>query len=172
MKKYESSYHHFSQEITSSTLLIKDFVFRKRESTAEDESSEFMPLSKRINNLHLNGLSAVPQPAEGAVEKMDADWEPMSFVPSPNQSEPSQGSSSCDGFGSNTSNVSYEYRPDLNASENPFYYENNKLLFTLYMERAQRATQPYWPLFFISTELIGFDLENCQRDRHFPRCTK
>lgn len=33
------------------------------------------------------------------------------------------------------------YNPDLSPAENPYYYENNKLLFTLYMERLQRTGQ-------------------------------
>lgn len=122
-------------------------IFRKRGRTLEDESSEFMPLSKRINNLHLNGLSGVQDAsvvaaaaaaaAAAGMVKMDSDWGTSTFVPSPNHSEPSQGSSSCDGFSSNQSN--YEYRPDLDSTENPFYYETNKLLYSLYAERMQRA---------------------------------
>jgi hypothetical protein len=33
----------------------------------------------------------------------------------------------------------FKYLPDLNAVENPYYYENNKLLFELYVERVQRS---------------------------------
>ena len=31
-----------------------------------------------------------------------------------------------------------QYTPALNATDNPYYYENNKLLFALYMERLRR----------------------------------
>lgn len=34
----------------------------------------------------------------------------------------------------------FKYLPDLSAIENPHYYDNNKLLFELYVERVQRAT--------------------------------
>lgn len=30
------------------------------------------------------------------------------------------------------------YSPDLDLNENPYYYESNKLLFDLYIERLQR----------------------------------
>lgn len=33
----------------------------------------------------------------------------------------------------------FKYLPDLNAVENPHYYENNRLLFELYVERVQRT---------------------------------
>jgi len=111
-------------------------VNRKRGRSAEEETSEFTPLSKRINNLHINNLTALHETPN--TENGEAEWGNRQFVPSPNHSEPSQGSSSCDGYGSNVSNFSAEYRPDLNANDNPFYYENNKLLYSLYVERMQR----------------------------------
>lgn len=35
--------------------------------------------------------------------------------------------------------MEFKYMPDLNAAENPYYYEYNKLLFELYVERLQRS---------------------------------
>uniref|UniRef100_A0A161M3F0 Gastrula zinc finger protein n=1 Tax=Triatoma infestans TaxID=30076 RepID=A0A161M3F0_TRIIF len=32
------------------------------------------------------------------------------------------------------------YNPDLTPAENPYYYESNRLLFELYLERSQRNT--------------------------------
>ncbi|XP_015587498.1 uncharacterized protein LOC107264106 [Cephus cinctus] len=117
---------------------------RKRGRTIEEESGEFMPLSKRINNLHINGYAARLQ--ESSQAKMESDWENRNFMPSPNHAEPSQGSSSsssCDGCSSSKSSYTAEYRPDLDANDNPFYYENNKLLYSLYMERMQRMSDLY-----------------------------
>lgn len=37
-----------------------------------------------------------------------------------------------------------QYTPDLTAADNPYYYENNKLLFALYMERVQRGGTPFY----------------------------
>ncbi|XP_012255219.1 uncharacterized protein LOC105685319 [Athalia rosae] len=115
---------------------------RKRGRSTEDEAGEFTPLSKRINNLHINGFSGLPTP-ESSQETMDSEWGNRSYVPSPNHSEPSQGSTSLDGFSSSRSSYTADYRPDLDANDNPFYYENNKLLYSLYMERMQRASEPY-----------------------------
>ncbi len=39
----------------------------------------------------------------------------------------------------NSQLTEYKYMPDLNATENPHYYEYNKLLFELYVERMQRS---------------------------------
>lgn len=107
----------------------------------EEESSEFMPLSKRINNLHINGLSGL---RESTMESMETDdWGNGNFVPSPSCSDVSQNSPSRDICSSSQSSFITEYRPDLDATANPFYYESNKLLFSLYMERMQRRSNLY-----------------------------
>ncbi|XP_011173216.1 uncharacterized protein LOC105205532 [Solenopsis invicta] len=117
---------------------------RKRRRNIEEESSEFMPLSKRINNLHINGLSGLRENAmESTMESMETDWESGNFMLSPSCSEVSQNSSPGGSCGSNQSNFTSDYRPDLDATENPFYYESNKLLFSLYMERMQRRPDLY-----------------------------
>lgn len=114
---------------------------RKRYRNIEEESSEFMPLSKRINNLHINSLSGLREGVvESRVESMETDWESENFMPSPSCSQNSSPRGSC---GSSQSNFTNDYRPDLDATENPFYYESNKLLFSLYMERMQRRLDLY-----------------------------
>lgn len=37
-----------------------------------------------------------------------------------------------------TNHILSQYNPALSASDNPYYYESNKLLFALYMERLHR----------------------------------
>ncbi|KAL0125214.1 hypothetical protein PUN28_004389 [Cardiocondyla obscurior] len=119
-------------------------INRKRRRNVEEESSEFMPLSKRINNLHINSLSGLCENAAGStVESMETDWENGMFLSSPSCSEVSQNSSPRGSCSSSQSNFSNDYRPDLDATENPFYYESNKLLFSLYMERIQRRPDFY-----------------------------
>lgn len=119
--------------------------FRKRRRDIEEESSEFMPLSKRINNLHINGLSGLhgENTAGNTVESMETDFESSMFMSSPSCSEVSQTSSPRGSCGSSQSTFTSDYRPDLDATENPFYYESNKLLFSLYMERIQRRPDLY-----------------------------
>jgi hypothetical protein len=38
-----------------------------------------------------------------------------------------------------TNHILPRYNPALDASENPYYYESNKLLFALYIERLHRT---------------------------------
>ncbi|XP_043492705.1 uncharacterized protein LOC122518090 [Polistes fuscatus] len=109
---------------------------RKR-GRIEEESADFVPLSKRINNLHINSLSGLQK---GAPESMESEWGSSNIYCSPNYSEPSQNNSPMhDTCGSSSSSYTNEYRPDLSVTENPFYYESNKLLFSLHMERMQRS---------------------------------
>lgn len=116
-------------------------INRKRGRDVEEESSEFMPLSKRINNLHINGLSGL---RESAMESMETDdWEGGNIISSSSCSDVSQNSPSRDNYASSQSSFTTEYRPDLDATANPFYYESNKLLFSLYMERMQRRSNFY-----------------------------
>jgi hypothetical protein len=42
-----------------------------------------------------------------------------------------------------SNNILSQYSPSLNASDNPYYYESNKLLFALYMERIHRNGDVY-----------------------------
>ncbi|XP_078037699.1 uncharacterized protein LOC144470447 [Augochlora pura] len=144
---YECYSMHCLAMNSQEDLLLKDEVNsritrdnRKRRRNAEDESSEFMPLSKRINNLHINNLSGMQV---NMTEDMDADWSNKTFLPSPNYSDLSQGSLLYDGCSSSQSSYTAEYKPGLDAFENPFYYESNKLLFTLYMERVQRTSDSF-----------------------------
>ncbi|XP_075231886.1 uncharacterized protein LOC142330490 [Lycorma delicatula] len=161
--------------------MTQSFACRKRcRSNCEEESSEFTPLSKRINNLHINntflttaasvpetpllhhhhhnqcqddgnpvcpimanhrhhhiGIDAVDSSQwNGLVNTISTDIPIINHNISMNQREVTQ-----------VQQISRHlqdpliphYNPDLTPSENPYYYENNRLLFTLYMERLQRT---------------------------------
>lgn len=108
-----------------------------RKRGRDDEGSEFMPLSKRINNIHIEGNQ------ENSPKQLESNWVNQNFVPSPNAISQDHGSSSSDGSNSNHSHYSMEYRPELNPNDNPYYYENNKLLYNLHMERMQRLENSY-----------------------------
>ncbi|KAI4503792.1 hypothetical protein M0802_001195 [Mischocyttarus mexicanus] len=109
---------------------------RKR-GRIEEESADFVPLSKRINNLHINNFSTLQK---GTSDTMKSDWGNSNIYHTTNYPEQNQISSHMDDTcGSSQSSYSNEYRPDLSVSENPFYYETNKLLFSLHMERIQRS---------------------------------
>ncbi|KAK7793024.1 hypothetical protein R5R35_004456 [Gryllus longicercus] len=143
---------------------------RVRSNNCEEECCDFMPLSKRINNLHINNGSCCnglvhPEHSnfkqDGAFEdchsgdvnvlshSSDPLQLPFSTMPENviqpgvkhfdfhNGENSNESSSSVNGWMSEQ--VLSLYSPDLGATDNPFYYENNKLLFALYMERMQRG---------------------------------
>lgn len=92
----------------------------------EDECSE--PLSKRINNLHINSINLgglVSPEASGAAAVQVSG------------SEPSVSSS-------NSTQEWEEYRPSMGETNNPYYYQSNKLLYELYVQRVNRGLQRHF----------------------------
>ncbi|XP_015182437.1 PREDICTED: uncharacterized protein LOC107069544 [Polistes dominula] len=110
---------------------------RKRGRT-EEESAEFVPLSKRINNLHINNFSGLQKIAANS-EKSQSENSNIPYTSS--YINPLPNSSAMDENSGSSSSSSYisEYRPDLSVRDNPFYYETNRLLFSLHMARMQRS---------------------------------
>lgn len=103
-----------------------------------------MPLSKRINNLHINNGLIM----ENSIVNQQniIEWGPGPPYLQNNNSLSSSNSipstppeSVQSGDWSNTNNG--QYMPDLNETENPYYYNINKLLFEMYVERQQRNTE-------------------------------
>lgn len=128
---------------------------RNRKRSREEEVNEFMPLSKRINNLHLNNgqqhqamqhmplleghQTSFPQCGGGGSSSSSG---------STCHSVPSGGSSP--GGGGGPSGIGPEvgftvngellgdYCPDMGEHENPHYFNRNKVLYELYVERMRR----------------------------------
>ncbi|KAH8421326.1 hypothetical protein KR009_001947, partial [Drosophila setifemur] len=115
------------------------YPLRKR-SREEDLPCESTPLSKRINNLHLN-------------------YDDGNSSSSSSCSIPTLGSGSASGSGDNNNYLQQpgvgagsgataasaanggEYNPELGAEQNPYYYEKNKMLYDLHAERVKRSSQ-------------------------------
>ncbi|CAH0388408.1 unnamed protein product [Bemisia tabaci] len=123
------------------------FANRKRLRENEDEDKpDCIPLSKRINNLHIdagtsyNGLSMMPLCKHSCSSQVDS-YSPMKQEATAYNDCVSLSISNCNG--SSRSNESaapqFSYNPDLSASDNPHYYEPNRLLYNLYIERVQRS---------------------------------
>lgn len=109
--------------------LVTKFVlicYRKR--SREDDTCEFMPLSKRINNLHINNNlgngSNAHMPESSHVNGINTD----NGISSPSSSSDSERRPS--------------YDPGINSSQSSYYYDN-KLLFELHLERVQRTGQQF-----------------------------
>ncbi|XP_055607628.1 uncharacterized protein LOC129755261 [Uranotaenia lowii] len=150
-----------------------------RKRSREEDVNEFMPLSKRINNLHLNAASQQgfagqehnPGTAVGLhmpfLEGHHVHLPPVHHYHHPHQlaghsgGSSSSGGSSCHSIPSGGSSPSGgsrsglslprelppltvngellgDYCPDLAEHENPHYFDRNKLLYELYVERMRR----------------------------------
>ncbi|XP_071051848.1 uncharacterized protein [Onthophagus taurus] len=91
---------------------------RKRGRNVLEDEMEFMPLSKRINNLHINNTLLTNPPNLG-----NGEWPVAYGLPTPPESN----------------NDWTSYNPELSETENPHYYNINKLLYEMYIERQQRS---------------------------------
>ncbi|XP_046406952.1 uncharacterized protein LOC124171726 [Ischnura elegans] len=155
---------------------------RKRtRNNNEEDGSEFTPLSKRINNLHIHSscCSTLRHLKHHCVTDEtnvlgyesppwtdEANSSPSLMPPSrgmedrfencpPTPPEVSLGNNNVHTLQNHPNVVppasgwiSEEalsmYNPSLDSCDNPFYYESNKILFSLYLERMQRGGQnPY-----------------------------
>ncbi|XP_055695002.1 uncharacterized protein LOC129796893 [Lutzomyia longipalpis] len=128
---------------------------RKRSREEEDASMDFMPLSKRINNLHLTTTS-LPQIYDSNSSNSDA-----MCTQNYSQAPPTEPPQNFVHFYSqqNTSSAQQqpffsilpkpqevpqdsihmsEYCPELSIIENPHYFLKNKLLFELHIQRLKR----------------------------------
>ncbi|CAK1547022.1 unnamed protein product [Leptosia nina] len=98
-----------------------------RKRLREDEACEFMPLSKRINNLHINN-NLTNSNIISQTESSQSLYVESSCIPSPGSSTDSDRRPS--------------YDPGLSSSQSSYYYDN-KLLFELHLERIQRTGQQF-----------------------------
>uniref|UniRef100_A0A1Q3F682 Putative transcription factor n=1 Tax=Culex tarsalis TaxID=7177 RepID=A0A1Q3F682_CULTA len=128
-----------------------------RKRSREEEVNEFMPLSKRINNLHLN--NGQQQQQQQAMHMPLLEGHQTSFpqcggssnssgstchsIPSGGSSPgggisgPGVGGPEVVGFTVNGELLG-DYCPDLGEHENPHYFNRNKVLYELYVERMRR----------------------------------
>ncbi|KAI8034672.1 uncharacterized protein LOC128264221 [Drosophila gunungcola] len=101
------------------------FLKTRKRSREDDLPCESTPLSKRINNLHLN------------YDDGNSSSSSSCSIP------PLPGGAGGPETGPSGSGVAtgYEYNPELGAEQNPYYYEKNKMLYDLHMERTKRSSQ-------------------------------
>ncbi|XP_061713752.1 uncharacterized protein LOC133522424 [Cydia pomonella] len=109
-----------------------NYIFRNmtenRKRAREDDMCEFMPLSKRINNLHINNNLANTSTSQAQESNMANNINLENGISSPSSSSDSERRPS--------------YDPGISAAQSSYYYEN-KLLFELHLERTQRSGQQY-----------------------------
>ncbi|XP_045448456.1 uncharacterized protein LOC123656884 [Melitaea cinxia] len=100
-----------------------------RKRSREEDTCEFMPLSKRINNLHINNNMASPSLSQSS----DSSHSNGVNIDNSNISTPNS---------SSDTERNPNYDPGISSSESRYYYEN-KLLFELHLERIQRTGQQF-----------------------------
>ncbi|CAM1318658.1 Uncharacterised protein g6989 [Pycnogonum litorale] len=133
-------------------------VRRKRNiSCTEDDGCEFMPISKRIKNIHIrsnNNVPSVDNQHEHSTSRCSSPNLCNSTPCSPPNSQSSLDDRNRNFYGSFQHmtnnpvdlcisdlgcNGNVRYKPLLNASDNPHYYHSNKVLFEAFMERNRRS---------------------------------
>ncbi|XP_032582452.1 uncharacterized protein LOC6615042 [Drosophila sechellia] len=101
---------------------------KTRKRSREDDLACESPLSKRINNLNLN------------YEDGNSNSSNSCSIPPLSGGGATGGSGGSDAAGNGVA-AGYEYNPELGAEQNPFYYEKNKVLYDLHVERIKRSNQ-------------------------------
>ncbi|EDV46742.1 uncharacterized protein LOC6550500 [Drosophila erecta] len=104
------------------------FLETRKRSREDDLACESTPLSKRINNLHLN------------YDDGNSSSSSSCSIPPLSGGGATVASGGPDAAGNGVA-ARYEYNPELGAEQNPFYYEKNKMLYDLHVERSKRSNQ-------------------------------
>lgn len=121
---------------------------RKRPRPCDDESCELMPISKRINDLHIRSCLAEPSTSisDGLPQMQPRPYnESASTVNgrdgilngnfTPRSTEHRQQ------FGLKNNSNQCCYQPELNAMQNPYYYHINETLYDAHIQRQQRLSK-------------------------------
>nr|XP_026490829.1 uncharacterized protein LOC113396953 [Vanessa tameamea] len=108
-------------------FMLSDMT-ENRKRSREDDTCEFMPLSKRINNLHINNNLNSPSLSQSSDSSQSNGINSDNAISSPSPTSDRERSPN--------------YDPGINSSDSRYYYEN-KLLFELHLERIQRTGQQF-----------------------------
>ncbi|XP_049869238.1 uncharacterized protein LOC126369000 [Pectinophora gossypiella] len=107
--------------------MLRSMTENNRKRSREDDSCEFMPLSKRINNLHINNNLASTSAQVQETSQINGITTENGISSPSSSSETEQRPS---------------YDPGVSLSQSNYYFEN-KLLFELHLERIQRTGQQF-----------------------------
>uniref|UniRef100_U5EL64 Putative transcription factor n=1 Tax=Corethrella appendiculata TaxID=1370023 RepID=U5EL64_9DIPT len=106
-------------------------VDKRKRSREEDNNNDFMPLSKRINNLHLNSH-----------HQQHHQFLINGFIDNHHQQNINSNNETRNNHQQQaqiSNEILEEYKPDLDSTQNPHYYNSNRLLYELYVERMRRT---------------------------------
>lgn len=111
-------------------------ISRKRQRSCEDEACELMPISKRINDLHIR--SGFPE-RDSSVAGSKIDIQASISQNSKSSSNVSMTDLTKESFAKDHYHCTYE--PELSVAENPYYYHVNEVLFEAHIQRLQRLSR-------------------------------
>lgn len=120
---------------------------RKRPRTCEDEACELMPISKRINDLHIRSGNLSDVNSHHSEHVPHIQSQPIMYN-GMNSGEQAAPTANLNGHMTPASHppvtVDYEvchYSPELSAVQNPYYYHINEVLFQAHLNRLQRLSK-------------------------------
>jgi len=108
-----------------------------RKHPRESDPEEFIPISKKLNNLHLDGNITTNQTFNGAAADQSANLVHKELNC---DGHPGRGALESDRDTNNGHRLPPNYEPSLNPTQNPLYYEANRLLFEAHVSRSTRKT--------------------------------
>ncbi|XP_061389283.1 uncharacterized protein LOC133324466 [Musca vetustissima] len=119
-------------------------IDKRKRSREDDVSCDSTPLSKRINNLHLSNFEeaaagAAPENNNNHIQQ-HMSKEAMNMHHHHHHATAAATNKPHMNGVPNVDTNNAMYHPELNKSENPFYYDKNKLLHELHLERMKRCT--------------------------------
>ncbi|XP_068158277.1 uncharacterized protein [Drosophila tropicalis] len=126
------------------------FVKTRKRSREDELPCDSTPLSKRINNLHLNydegNSSSSSNCSLPSLANSSSNNDNNNYIVPVFSALAGNGltSSRVDEHNSNTDGGPgpvYGYNPELSVEQNPYYYAKNKMLYDLHVERVKRNTQ-------------------------------
>ncbi|KAF8788606.1 uncharacterized protein LOC129957465 [Argiope bruennichi] len=107
---------------------------RKRPRPCDEDCCELMPISKRINDLHIR--SGFPETSTSLHNMPEMHPRTRSML---NGCLPEMHRQN---IATRDPNESCNYNPELNAVENPHYYHMNEILYEAHIQRLQRLSRP------------------------------
>jgi len=113
------------------TNLIFDLFIHSRKRPYEPaEGEEFLPISKKLNNLHI-GVRTQSDDSDNisnSSSNQRLDIANANINPNQHHGNPIH------------QYDTLQYMPSLSSSENPVYYESNRLLYEAHLSRLHRTT--------------------------------
>ncbi|GFS40968.1 uncharacterized protein NPIL_353591 [Nephila pilipes] len=112
---------------------------RKRPRPCDEDCCELMPISKRINDLHIRSGFPESSTSLNEIPEMHPRIQTPREILNGNLYMPDLHRHN---VRTKDPNASCNYNPELNAVQNPYYYHMNGVLYEAHIQRMQRLSRP------------------------------